>query len=95
MDAAVVHRLGNPPRCEQFPEPVASDDEIVVHVLAASLKPVDKQIAGGSHYASPRDIPCYQQLRKARRCGLAVQLPNCRLIGHFACPESNVVLNRD
>jgi NADPH2:quinone reductase len=54
MDAAVVHRLGNPPRCEQFPEPVASDDEIVVHVLAASLKPVDKQIAGGSHYASPR-----------------------------------------
>jgi len=57
MDAAVVHKLGNPPRCEQFPEPVAGANEVVVHVLAASLKPVDKQIVAGSHYASPRVLP--------------------------------------
>src|SRR5215472_8322396 len=57
MDAAVVHMLGNPPRCEQFPEPVAGENEVVVHVLAASLKPVDKQMAGGLHYASPRKVP--------------------------------------
>lgn len=57
MNAAVVHRLGNPPRCEQFPEPVAADGEVVVHVLAASWKPVDKQLASGSHYASSRNVP--------------------------------------
>ncbi len=57
MDAAVLHALGNPPRCEQFPEPIACDDEVIVHVHAASLKPIDKQLAGGSHYASPRDLP--------------------------------------
>ena len=57
MDAAVVHTLGNRPRCEQFPEPVAGANEVVVRVLAASLKPVDKQMASGSHYASPRTAP--------------------------------------
>lgn len=57
MDAAVVHKLGEPPRCEQFPEPVARDGEVIVHVHAASLKPVDKQMASGSHYASPRQFP--------------------------------------
>jgi NADPH:quinone reductase-like Zn-dependent oxidoreductase len=57
MKAAVVHKLGEPPRCDEFPEPVAGDDEVVVHVLAASLKPVDKQMADGSHYASPRKVP--------------------------------------
>jgi NADPH2:quinone reductase len=57
MDAAVVRKLGKPPQCEQFPEPVAGDNEVIVHVHAASLKPVDKQLASGSHYASPREVP--------------------------------------
>jgi NADPH2:quinone reductase len=57
MRAAVVHELGRPPRCDQFPEPVPGDDEVVVHVHAASLKPVDKQIASGSHYATPHEGP--------------------------------------
>jgi len=57
MNAAVVSKLGNPPRCGQFPEPVAGENEVVVHVLAASLKPVDKLMAGGLHYASPREVP--------------------------------------
>lgn len=26
-------------------------------VHAAALKPVDKQVASGSHYASPREVP--------------------------------------
>lgn len=58
MDAAVLHNLGTRPQCEQFPEPVAGDGEVVVHVHAASLKPVDKQIANGSHYAAARAFPC-------------------------------------
>jgi len=57
MNAAVIRKLGKPPRCEQFPEPVAGDKEVIVQVRAASLKPVDKQLAGGSHYASPRELP--------------------------------------
>lgn len=54
MNAAVVHQLGEPPRWEPFPDPVAGDNEVLVEVRAASLKPVDKQMAGGTHYASPR-----------------------------------------
>jgi NADPH:quinone reductase-like Zn-dependent oxidoreductase len=57
MDAAVLHALGKRPRCEQFPEPIAGDGEVIVHVHAASLKPIDKQLASGSHYASPREFP--------------------------------------
>ena len=57
MDAAVLHALGRPPRCEQFSEPIARDGEAIVQVHAASLKPIDKQLASGSHYASPRELP--------------------------------------
>ncbi len=57
MDAAVLHILGRPPRFEQFPEPTAEEGEAVVHVRAAALKPVDRQMAQGTHYASPRNLP--------------------------------------
>jgi NADPH:quinone reductase-like Zn-dependent oxidoreductase len=57
MNAAVLHALGKPPRFEQFPEPIAGEGEVIVQVRAASLKPVDKQMASGSHYASPRELP--------------------------------------
>jgi NADPH:quinone reductase-like Zn-dependent oxidoreductase len=57
MKAAVLHELGNPPRYEEFPEPAAGSGEAIVRVLAASLKPIDKQLAAGTHYASPRELP--------------------------------------
>jgi NADPH2:quinone reductase len=57
MNAAVLRTLGTSPRCETFPEPVAGDGEVLVHVDAAALKPVDKQLAGGSHYASTHELP--------------------------------------
>src|SRR5438270_4188498 len=57
MNAAVLHALGEVPRQEQFPDPSPRENEVVVHVHAASLKPVDKQLASGSHYASPRELP--------------------------------------
>ena len=57
MNAAVLHRLGEPPCCEQFAEPVAAEGEVIVHVRAAALKPVDKQMAAGTHYGSPRTLP--------------------------------------
>src|SRR5271170_1046609 len=57
MNAAVLHTLGKPPRFEQFPEPIPGEGEVIVHVRAAALKPADKQMASGSHYASPRELP--------------------------------------
>jgi NADPH:quinone reductase-like Zn-dependent oxidoreductase len=57
MNAAVLHAFDEPPRFEEFPDPIAEQNELIVHVRAAALKPVDKQIANGSHYASPRTLP--------------------------------------
>jgi NADPH:quinone reductase-like Zn-dependent oxidoreductase len=57
MNATVLHAFDKPPHFEQFPEPIAADGEAIVQVQAAALKPVDKQIASGSHYASPRKLP--------------------------------------
>jgi NADPH2:quinone reductase len=59
MHAAVLHKIGTVPRYEEFPEPVVSDKdrEAIVHVHAASLKPVDKQMASGLHFASGCELP--------------------------------------
>jgi len=57
VNAAVLHTLGKIPRFEQFPEPVPADGEVSVEVCAAALKPVDKQMAAGTHYASFRELP--------------------------------------
>ena len=57
MKAAVLHTLGKAPRFEEFAEPTAGKDEALVRVRAASLKAVDRQMASGSHYASPRELP--------------------------------------
>jgi len=56
MQAAVLRALGSAPRFEQFDDPVARDGEVLVRVRAASLKPIDKAMAGGSHYASFREL---------------------------------------
>jgi len=60
MYAAVLHAVGTVPRYEEFPAPVIENQngEAIVHVHAASLKPIDKQLASGSHYASYRELPC-------------------------------------
>jgi NADPH2:quinone reductase len=59
MKAAVLWELGKGPVWQEFEEPEAGEGEAVVRVKAASLKPVDKQLASGEHYASPRetDLP--------------------------------------
>jgi len=57
MKAAVLYELGKAPRFHEFAEPTAGKDEAVVRVRAASLKAVDRQLASGSHYASPRELP--------------------------------------
>jgi NADPH2:quinone reductase len=57
MKAAVLHKLGNPPRYEDFPDPQPREGEVIVHVKAASLKNIDKAMANGSHYDSHRELP--------------------------------------
>jgi NADPH:quinone reductase-like Zn-dependent oxidoreductase len=57
MKAAVLHQLGKAPRYEDFEEPVAQPDEYLIRVRAASIKPVDRQMASGAHYASPKRLP--------------------------------------
>ncbi|MEQ1352730.1 MAG: zinc-binding alcohol dehydrogenase family protein [Candidatus Acidiferrum sp.] len=57
MRAAVVHAFGEAPRCEEFAEPVVGEGEALVQVRAASLKPIDKQLASGAHFAAPRELP--------------------------------------
>ena len=57
MRAGVVQKLGQIPSIKDFPEPIAAEGEVLLTVLAASLKPVDKQLAAGAHFASPREFP--------------------------------------
>ena len=57
MRAAVVRAFGGLPRIEEFPEPIASEGEVLVEVLAAGLHPVVKALADGSHYGSTGELP--------------------------------------
>src|SRR5260370_3334941 len=57
MKAAVLHAIGKPPHFEQFLDPTRGEGEVLIDVSAAALKPVDKQMAAGTHYASPREFP--------------------------------------
>jgi NADPH:quinone reductase-like Zn-dependent oxidoreductase len=57
MKAAVLHEIGGTPRYEEFPDPVAGDDEVIVEVKAVAVENVDKTIAAGTHYASRRYLP--------------------------------------
>ncbi len=57
MKAAVLHELGQPPRCEEFPDPVPTSGEVVVRVKAASTKNIDKMMASGTHYDSHSQLP--------------------------------------
>ncbi len=57
MRAAVLRELGKTPQVEEFPEPTPGEGEVLIHISAAALKSVDKQIAAGTHYASPHELP--------------------------------------
>src|SRR5690242_1413215 len=52
MKAAVLHKIGETPCYEDFPDPIPTDDEAIVQVKAVALENVDKAMAKGSHFAS-------------------------------------------
>jgi hypothetical protein len=47
MKAAVLHEVGGVPRYEDFPAPVAGEDEVIVDVKAVAVENVDKLVAAG------------------------------------------------
>ncbi len=58
MKAAVVTEFSQPPRYQEFPDPVPRDKgEEVVEVLAAGLHPRVRSQAGGFHYTSTGELP--------------------------------------
>lgn len=57
MKAAVLRTFGLPPRYEDFPEPVVTDGDVLIHVRAAALHPVVRALAKGSHYGSVEGLP--------------------------------------
>jgi NADPH:quinone reductase-like Zn-dependent oxidoreductase len=56
MKAAVLHEVGGIPRYEEFPDPVARENEVVIEVKAVAVENVDKMVAAGEHYASKQYI---------------------------------------
>ena len=57
MRAAVLLAFGSPPQITQFAEPDLAPDEVMITVAAAALKQLDRALAGGEHYASPKALP--------------------------------------
>jgi NADPH:quinone reductase-like Zn-dependent oxidoreductase len=57
MKAAVIHALGQPPRCEDFPEPTAIAGEVGVTVRAAALHPVVRARVNGASSGSANVFP--------------------------------------
>src|SRR5579863_579482 len=57
MQAAVVSVVGQPPRYQEFANPVPAENEILIHMRAAGLHPVVKALAAGTHYMSKGGVP--------------------------------------
>ena len=57
MKAAVLHKLGDTPRFEDFVDPQAVQGEALIQVKAASMKNSDKMMASGAHYDSHTELP--------------------------------------
>lgn len=58
MKAAILEKLGEDPKYEDFPIPIIqNDDQLILEVRAAAVKNLDKLIASGTHYASHKKLP--------------------------------------
>jgi NADPH:quinone reductase-like Zn-dependent oxidoreductase len=58
MKAAVLHKLGDPPKYQDFPDVIPrNEDQVILHVKASAIKNIDKLRASGKHYASYTQLP--------------------------------------
>lgn len=54
MKAAILTKFGEAPRYETYNMPTLADGEVLVEVIATSLKQLDRAIVAGTHYGSPK-----------------------------------------
>lgn len=78
MKAAVLHKLGETPLYEDFPDPVPGEDEVIVDVKAVALENVDKAVADGSHFSSGQFFPKLPAIVGFDGIG---RLPDGKLVG--------------
>jgi NADPH:quinone reductase len=57
MRAAVVERVGEPPRPGEAPEPARREGDALIQVQAASINPIDANVAAGRFYLGPPGAP--------------------------------------
>ena len=57
MKAAVLHEHGEPPRLDDFDEPVEDDCHVLAHVTAAGINHLDLLKASGRFYTGPPPLP--------------------------------------
>jgi NADPH:quinone reductase-like Zn-dependent oxidoreductase len=57
MKAAVLHKFGETPKFEDFPDPPIEQGQLLVHVKAVALENIDKALAAGSHFAAKQMLP--------------------------------------
>lgn len=58
MKAAILEKFGESPKYKDFPDPeIQNDEQLLLHVKAASVKNLDKLRASGIHYASHTELP--------------------------------------
>ena len=78
MKAAVLHKFGDSPKYEDFPDPTPGADEILIRVKAVALENVDKAMAEGTHFASQQFLSTLPAIVGFDGIGL---LENGRLVG--------------
>lgn len=78
MKAAVLHEAGGVPRYEDFPDPVATEGEVIIDVKAVAVENVDKAIAAGTHYAGEKYIGRFPMIPAFDGVGA---LPDGTLVG--------------
>ena len=57
MKAAVVQVLGQAPQYQDFAEPIAQGNEVMIEVRAAGIHPIVKALAKGAHYSFHGEVP--------------------------------------
>jgi NADPH:quinone reductase-like Zn-dependent oxidoreductase len=101
MKAAVIKSFPNPPVYEDFPEPTAQSDEVIVAVRAAALSQLVRMQAAGKHYTSgtPPFVPGVDGvglLPDGRRVYFAFpRQPNGAMAERVAVPSAYTVVLPD
>jgi NADPH2:quinone reductase len=57
VKAAVLHKFGKAPRYEDFADPIAGQDEILIQVKAIPLENIDRAMVKGTHFSTRQFLP--------------------------------------